>query len=89
MAAGGYNRMLGHNSDHNPSHFVPVSLPANTYLTKVASQGSNLVHGVDNLGNLWVWGESLYAQGSEHFAGMYDGDWERDSKPLKVKWFNE
>ena len=61
LAAGGFTRMLGNAADNNPSSFVPVSLPDNTYLTKVASQGSQLVHGVDNHGNLWIWGESLYA----------------------------
>ena len=67
--------MLGNAADNNPSSFVPVSLPDNTYLTKVASQGSQLIHGVDNHGNLWIWGESLYAQNTEYWAAMYDGDY--------------
>ena len=88
MAAGGTNKMLGHNSDNRPDIFTPVSLPENTYLTKVASQGY-LVHGVDNNGNLWIWGDSLYAQNSDDWASLYDGAFERDSKPVKMKWFQE
>mmetsp|Transcript_21015 Transcript_21015/g.28264 ORF Transcript_21015/g.28264 Transcript_21015/m.28264 type:complete len:249 (+) Transcript_21015:2219-2965(+) len=66
MAAGGNNQLLGHGQDNRPDIFTPVKLPDNTYLTKVASEGS-LVHGVDNIGNLWVWGGEIYAESTDDF----------------------
>jgi len=64
---------LGHNSDNRPDVFIPVSLPDGTFLTKVASQGY-LVHGVDNRGNLWVWGGEIYAkENAENFSKIYEG----------------
>ena len=81
--------MFGHNSDNRPDHLTPVSLPDGTYLTKVASQGS-LVHGVDNNGNLWVWGSEIYAKGDEeNFSKIYEGQFERESQPMRMKWLQE
>lgn len=37
LGAGGSGSMIGHNSDERPDHFKEMSLPANTYCTKVAS----------------------------------------------------
>jgi len=39
LGAGGANKLLGHNSDNRPDHFIELSVPANTYMTKIANQG--------------------------------------------------
>ena len=88
LAAGQTNSLFGHDSENRSGNFVPIKLPDNHYCIKIANQGY-LVHGVDNNGNLWVWGNDIYAQNQEDFGSIYEGEYGRDNKPKKVKWFNE
>lgn len=78
---------IGHNEDSCCNLFKPLALPAGTYLKKITNE-RHIVHGVDNNGNLWVWGSEIYGT-EEDRATLYEGEYERNSKPKLMKWFRD
>ena len=57
-------------------------------MTKITSQGI-ITHGISNDNNLWVWGDSVYADtDTEIMNTLYEGE-VTEGKPMRMKWFKE
>ena len=84
LTVGKDHEMAGYNGDR-PRSPKPMHLPQGIYFEKISSQGRIAV-GIDQNGHVWQWG---YSPGGSVERVEMRQDYEKYSRPCKVKWFAE
>lgn len=65
FGAGDTGYLIGDASGDRRDSFVPLNIPdEGTYMKRITCQGP-MVHAVDNNGNFWMWGLSIYGSEDE------------------------